>query len=80
MNKTYVSDVSLSPAENGVILSWNERTETKKSGDEYSNCRHEYRKMVFDGDDDATDKKESAFEKALPKFKELWSQQTPSRY
>lgn len=69
-----ISSVSLEPASNGVILSWTEKTE-KKSKNTYDNCDYNYQKEVYDGEDGAVDPMESAFDAAMPRFKELWKAQ-----
>lgn len=74
MSTTSISYVKLEPATNGVILSWTEKVQ-KGSKNTYDNCSYEDKKEVYDGEEGAADPMESAFDKALPKFKELWKKQ-----
>ena len=69
-----ISDVRLEPADNGVILSWTERKESK-SKNTYDNCTWDYKKELFEGDANSADAMASAFDDAMPRFKELWKQQ-----
>lgn len=60
--KGKIQSVSMSDAENGVIVSWDEKVEKPGKG-MYDNCSYEYKKEVF-GDKD--------IDKAFERFKELF--------
>lgn len=53
--------VSLSPADNGLILNWSEKTYPEKGS--FENAKWKDNSLVF---------KEGEIDKALDKFKELW--------
>jgi len=67
-----ISDVSMSPAKNGIIISYCEKTEKSGGKGTYDNCNYTYPKEVFDFD--ADENKEDKFNEAFDRFKELWKQ------
>ncbi len=69
MAKTTISDLSMTPAKNGFIISYCEKVE-KSNGSKgtYDNCNYSYPKEVFDIDED--DSAED-IEKAFTRFREL---------
>ncbi|HHT9135868.1 MAG TPA: hypothetical protein ACFYEK_01345 [Candidatus Wunengus sp. YC60] len=60
--ETKICDVNMSNADNGVIVSWNEKT-PKSGGGTYDNANYEYCKEVF---------MEDKMDKAFDRFKELF--------
>jgi len=69
MAKTTISELSMTPAKNGFIISYCEKVEKTNGGkDTYNNCDYNYPKEVFDIDDN--DGAED-IEKAFTRFREL---------
>ena len=66
-----ICEVRMENADNGVIISWTEKTKksTKGSYDDYS---YDYKKEVYDFDEDDDEGEE--FNKAFDRFKELFLQ------
>jgi hypothetical protein len=56
-----ISDLSMTPADNGVIISYCKKVKSE-SGGSYDNCRYEYPKEVFGV---------SEIDNAFKRFKEL---------
>lgn len=67
MATTKYSYLRMEPADNGVIISWDEQTKTGTG--KYDNTEYKSKKEVFDFD---SDDKEDGLEKAFARFKELW--------
>lgn len=67
MSKYKISDLSMQPAENGVIISYCKKKEPKYKGS-YDNCTYEYPKEVFNSP-----------EEAFMRFKELWMEAFPGK-
>jgi hypothetical protein len=64
--KVIIDDVNMSAADNGVIIGWCEKTPSGNGT--YENPAYNYRKEVFDDDEDKD------LEEAFIRFKELWMQ------
>lgn len=58
------SYINLRPADNGFVLEYTEKTESKGKGD-YDECKHHDRKVVFPDGEDGIDG-------ALAKMKEMY--------
>lgn len=67
---TYIEDVNMANADNGVIISYCERTKRKGKGTFDGGYDYNYRKEVFDVDDE--DEEKTEFNKAFDRFKELF--------
>lgn len=66
--KSYIEDVNMSNADNGVIISYCERTPRKGKG-VYDGCMdYNRRQEVFDFDDDESEE----FNQAFDRYKELF--------
>ena len=75
MAKTYVENVSMSNATNGVIIEYRECTvKDPKKGNTYENMDSQYKKEVYDVDDE-DESEDSEFEKAFARYKELFKQE-----
>lgn len=72
-SKAKISDVNMTAAKNGIIISYCEKTENNKKGT-FDNCSYEYPKEVFDFDSDDGEKDMT---EAFERFKELWKMQYP---
>lgn len=67
---SYIESVNMDNADNGVIISYCERTKLKGKGTYDGGYDCQYRKEVFDVDDD--DKENEEMEKAFTRYKELF--------
>lgn len=66
--KSTIEYLRMEPADNGVIISWTERTPSNSKGT-FENSMYKDHKEVYDIDED---NEEDDIEKAFSKFKELW--------
>lgn len=73
--ETTISDLRLEPASNGVILTWCERKRKEGAKDTYENTTYDYPKEVYDFESGAPDAEQSAIDKAMGRFKDLWMMQ-----
>lgn len=72
MGKTYIENVSMENADNGVIISYRQCTiKDPKKGNTYDNTETKYPKEVYDVDDD-DDSEDSELNKAFERYKELF--------
>lgn len=73
-SKSKISNLSMEPATNGVIISYCVKKEKPANKGTYDNCSYDYPKEVFDFDQDDAGKKTEGFDKAFERFKELWKE------
>lgn len=76
MASTKISGISMTPAENGIVIDYCKRTE-KSGKSTYDNCSYEYPKEVFEYEKNESGEKESnddVLERAMKRFKELWKE------
>lgn len=69
---SYIEDVSMRNADNGVTISWCDRTKRKGKGTYDGGYDYNSHSEVYDFDDD--DKESEEFTKAFDRFKELFVQ------
>jgi hypothetical protein len=69
---SYIEDVSMQNADNGVIIRYCERIKRKGKGTYDGGYDYNSRSEVFDFDDD--DEESEEFSKAFDRFKELFMQ------
>lgn len=73
----YIEDVNMANADNGVIISYCDRTKRKGKGTYDMGYDYNRRTEVFDFDDD--DEESEEFMKAFDRFKELFIQARKDR-
>lgn len=71
--KSTIDYLCMTPADNGVVISWTEKTKGGNKGT-YENSTYKDHKLVFDIDEDKDDKGKSDMDIAFAKFLELWEQ------
>lgn len=72
--ETYVEDVTMDNASNGVIISYRKCIKKPASGkNTYDSTDYKYEKEVFDVDDE-DESEDSELEKAFARYKELFMQ------
>lgn len=69
---SYIEDVSMSSADNGVIISYCERKKMSGKGTYDAGYDYNRRQEVFDFDEDEEEGEE--FKKAFDRYKELFTQ------
>lgn len=74
---SYIEDVNMQNADNGVIISFCERIKRKGKGTYDGGYDYNRRQEVFDFDDD--DEESEEFAKAFERFKELFMQARADR-
>lgn len=60
----------MSPADNGVVISWEEKVEKSNKGT-FDNCQYVSHSLVFDID--GPEGEEKALDEAFAKYRELWT-------
>lgn len=70
--ESYIEDVNMSNADNGVIISYCERTKRKGKGTYDGGYEYNRRQEVFDFDNDEEESEE--FKEAFDRYKELFLQ------
>lgn len=68
-----ITDVSMRPASNGIMVCYTEKKMPKRSKNSYDNCSYNYEQEVFEMQEG--ENKDDIFERALSRFKELWKKQ-----
>lgn len=69
-SKSTIDYLRMEPADNGVVITWTEKTKTPSKGT-YDNCTYKDHKLVYDIDEEV-DGGKTDIDKAFAKFRELW--------
>ena len=70
-SKSSIEYLRMDPADNGVIISWTEKTKKAKTDkNTYDNYSYKECKLVYDVDN--KEKPEEGLNEAFSKFRELW--------
>lgn len=70
-SKSTIDYLRMEPADNGVIITWTEKTKSPSKGT-FDNCTYKDHKLVYDMDSDEVDESKNGLEEAFAKYKELW--------
>lgn len=70
-SKCTIDYLRMEPADNGVVITWTEKTKTPSKGT-YDNCSYKDHKLVYDIDESGDDNGKSGLDKAFAKYRELW--------
>jgi len=74
-SKSTIDYLQMTPADNGIIVSWTEKIKSPAAKGTFDNCQYKDHKLVFDDDVDEKGDSKDGLEEAFTKFKELWMRQ-----
>ena len=67
--KSTIDYLRMEPADNGVIISYNIKTQSVNTKNSFDNCSYKEHKEVYDIDDE----NEETLDEAFKRFRELWT-------
>lgn len=72
-SKSTIDYLNMSPADNGVVISWTEKTKSMGKGT-FDNCNYKEHKLVYDIEEDEGENegKSKGLDEAFKKYRELW--------